>query len=224
MGAYIVRRLLLMIPTLLAIMVINFVVIQIAPGGPVEQVISQLTGVGSDITERVTRTGTSETLAPSASETSTGKYRGAQGLDSDFIKALEEQFGFDQPLHVRFTIMMKNYLVFDFGESFFRDRKVIDLVLDKMPVSISLGIWTTLLAYLISIPLGIAKAVRDGSRFDVWSSMVVIIGMAIPGFLFAVFLLVFFAGGSYLDWFPLAGLTSENWDTLSWWERITDYL
>ena len=224
MGAYIVRRLLLMIPTLLAIMVINFVVIQIAPGGPVEQVISQLTGVGSDITERVTRTGTSETLAPSASETSTGKYRGAQGLDSDFIKALEEQFGFDQPLHVRFTIMMKNYLVFDFGESFFRDRKVIDLVLDKMPVSISLGIWTTLLAYLISIPLGIAKAVRDGSRFDVWSSMVVIIGMAIPGFLFAIFLLVFFAGGSYLDWFPLAGLTSENWDTLSWWERITDYL
>ena len=224
MGAYIVRRLLLMIPTLLAIMVINFVVIQIAPGGPVEQVISQLTGVGSDITERVTRTGTSETLAPSASETSTGKYRGAQGLDSDFIKALEEQFGFDQPLHVRFTIMMKNYLVFDFGESFFRDRKVIDLVLDKMPVSISLGIWTTLLAYLISIPLGIAKAVRDGSRFDVWSSMVVIIGMAIPGFLFAVFLLVFFAGGSYLDWFPLAGLTSENGDTLSWWERITDYL
>ena len=224
MGAYIVRRLLLMIPTLLAIMVINFVVIQIAPGGPVEQVISQLTGVGSDITERVTRTGTSETLAPSASETSTGKYRGAQGLDSDFIKALEEQFGFDQPLHVRFTIMMKNYLVFDFGESFFRDRKVIDLVLDKMPVSISLGIWTTLLAYLISIPLGIAKAVRDGSLFDVWSSMVVIIGMAIPAFLFAVFLLVFFAGGSYLDWFPLAGLTSENWDTLSWWERITDYL
>ncbi|MDP6392793.1 MAG: microcin C ABC transporter permease YejB [Arenicellales bacterium] len=224
MGAYIVRRLLLMIPTLLAIMVINFVVIQIAPGGPVEQVISQLTGVGSDITERVTRTGTSETLAPSASETSTGKYRGAQGLDSDFIKALEEQFGFDQPLHVRFTIMMKNYLVFDFGESFFRDRKVIDLVLDKMPVSISLGIWTTLLAYLISIPLGIAKAVRDGSRFDVWSSMVVIIGMAIPGFLFAVFLLVFFAGGSYLDWFPLTGLTSENWDTLSWWGQVTDYL
>ena len=120
--------------------------------------------------------------------------------------------------------MMKNYLAFDFGESFFRDRKVLDLVLDKMPVSISLGIWTTLLAYLISIPLGIAKAVRDGSRFDVWSSIVVIIGMAIPAFLFAVFLLVFFAGGSYFNWFPLAGLTSENWDTLSWWSRMTDYL
>ncbi len=224
MGAYIVRRLLLMIPTLLAIMVINFVIIQIAPGGPVEQVISQLTGVGSDITERVTRTGTSETLTSTHSDGNRSKYRGAQGLDPDFIKALEKQFGFDQPLHHRFITMMKNYLVLDFGESFFRDRKVVDLVLDKMPVSISLGIWTTLLAYLISIPLGIAKAVRDGSRFDVWSSIVVIVGMAIPAFLFAVFLLVFFAGGSYLDWFPLAGLTSENWDTLSWWGQITDYL
>ena len=224
MGAYIVRRLLLMIPTLLAIMMINFAVIQIAPGGPVEQVISQLTGIGSDITERVTRTGTSEILTSVRSDGSRSKYRGAQGLDPDFIKALEKQFGFDQPLHHRFITMMKNYLMFDFGESFFRDRKVIDLVLDKMPVSISLGIWTTLLAYLISIPLGIAKAVRDGSRFDVWSSIVVIVGMAIPAFLFAVFLLVFFAGGSYLDWFPLAGLTSENWDTLSWWSRMTDYL
>jgi len=224
MGAYIVRRLLLMIPTLLAIMMINFMVIQIAPGGPVEQVISQLTGIGSDITERVTRTGTSETLTSVRSDGSRSKYRGAQGLDPDFIKALEKQFGFDQPLHHRFITMMKNYLMFDFGESFFRDRKVVDLVLDKMPVSISLGIWTTLLAYLISIPLGIAKAVRDGSRFDVWSSIVVIVGMAIPAFLFAVFLLVFFAGGSYFDWFPLAGLTSENWDTLSWWKRVTDYL
>ena len=224
MGAYIVRRLLLMIPTLLAIMMINFAVIQIAPGGPVEQVISQLTGIGSDITERVTRTGTSETLTSVRSDGSRSKYRGTQGLDPDFIKALEKQFGFDQPLHRRFITMMKNYLAFDFGESFFRDRKVLDLVLDKMPVSISLGIWTTLLAYLISIPLGIAKAVRDGSRFDVWSSIVVIIGMAIPAFLFAVFLLVFFAGGSYFNWFPLAGLTSENWDTLSWWSRVTDYL
>ena len=224
MGAYIVRRLLLMIPTLLAIMMINFAVIQIAPGGPVEQVISQLTGIGSDITERVTRTGTSEILTSVRSDGSRSKYRGAQGLDPDFIKALEKQFGFDQPLHHRFITMMKNYLMFDFGESFFRDRKVVDLVLDKMPVSISLGIWTTLLAYLISIPLGIAKAVRDGSRFDVWSSIVVIVGMAIPAFLFAVFLLVFFAGGSYFDWFPLAGLTSENWDTLSWWSRMTDYL
>ena len=224
MGAYIVRRLLLMIPTLLAIMMINFVVIQIAPGGPVEQVISQLAGVGSDITERVTRTGTSETLTSNRADGNRSKYRGSQGLDPDFIKALEKQFGFDQPLHHRFITMMKNYLMFDFGESFFRDRKVVDLVLDKMPVSISLGIWTTLLAYLISIRRGIAKAIRDGSRFDVWSSIVVIVGMAIPAFLFAVFLLVFFAGGSYLDWFPLTGLTSENGDTLSWWGQITDYL
>ena len=217
MTAYIIRRLLLMIPTLLAIMLINFVVIQIAPGGPVEQMISQLTGVGADITERVSRTGATETLSSTSTSDAFGsKYRGAQGLDPDFIRELEQRFGFDKPLHERFIAMMKKYLVFDFGESFFRDRSVVDLVLDKMPVSISLGIWTTLLVYLISIPLGIRKAVRDGSRFDVWTSLLVVIGTAIPSFLFAVFLLVLFAGGSYLDWFPLAGLTSENWDTLSW--------
>ena len=223
MSTYIVRRLLLMIPTLFAIMVINFVIIQVAPGGPVEQIISQLTGVGADITERVTRTGTSETLSSAGSDTFGGKYRGAQGLDPDFIAELEARFGFDKPLHVRFITMMKQYLMFDFGESFYRDRAVVDLVLDKMPVSISLGIWTTLLVYLISIPLGIAKAVRDGSRFDVWTSVLVVIGTAIPSFLFAVFLLVVFAGGSYLDWFPLSGLTSENWETLSWPSRILDY-
>ena len=225
MTAYIIRRLLLMIPTLLAIMLINFVVIQIAPGGPVEQMISQLTGVGADITERVSRTGATETLSSTSTSDAFGsKYRGAQGLDPDFIRELEQRFGFDKPLHERFIAMMKKYLVFDFGESFFRDRSVVDLVLDKMPVSISLGIWTTLLVYLISIPLGIRKAVRDGSRFDVWTSLLVVIGTAIPSFLFAVFLLVLFAGGSYLDWFPLAGLTSENWDTLSWPAKILDYL
>ncbi len=224
MTAYIIRRLLLMIPTLFAIMVINFVIIQVAPGGPVEQIISQLTGVGSDITERVPRTGASETLSSaSAGQSLSSKYRGAQGLDPDFIRELEVRFGFDQPLHTRFITMMKRYLVFDFGESFYRDRAVVDLVLDKMPVSISLGIWTTLLVYLISIPLGIAKAVRDGSRFDVATSLVIVIGTATPSFLFAVFLLVLFAGGSYLDWFPLAGLTSENWEALSWPARITDY-
>ena len=224
MTAYIIRRLLLMIPTLFAIMVINFVIIQVAPGGPVEQIISQLTGVGSDITERVTRTGASETLSSaSAGQSLSSKYRGAQGLDPDFIRELEVRFGFDQPLHTRFITMMKRYLVFDFGESFYRDRAVVELVLDKMPVSISLGIWTTLLVYLISIPLGIAKAVRDGSRFDVVTSLVIVIGTATPSFLFAVFLLVLFAGGSYLDWFPLAGLTSENWEVLSWPARITDY-
>ena len=224
MTAYIVRRLLLIIPTLFAIMVINFLIIQVAPGGPVEQIISQLTGVGADITERVTRTGTTETLSNTrSSDAFSGKYRGAQGLDPDFIAELEARFGFDKPLHIRFLTMMKQYLMLDFGESFYRDRSVVDLVLDKMPVSISLGIWTTLLVYLISIPLGIAKAVRDGSRFDVWTSVLVVIGTAIPSFLFAVFLLVTFAGGSYLDWFPLAGLTSENWETLSWPSRILDY-
>jgi len=225
MAAYILRRILLMIPTILGIMVINFVIIQTAPGGPVEQVIAELTGQGSAITERVTRTGTGETLQArtAADSGATGKYRGAQGLDPEFIKELERQFGFDKPLYERFLQMMGNYIVFDFGESYFRNRSVVDLVLDKMPVSISLGLWTTLLVYLISIPLGIAKAVRDGSRLDVWSSVVVIIGNAIPAFLFAVLLLVVFAGGSYLDWFPLRGLTSENWEELSWPAKILDY-
>jgi len=227
MGAYIVRRLLLIIPTLLAIMVINFIVIQIAPGGPVEQAISQLTGEGGLITDRVSRGG-GEQMGATQSVTdsqqgSSSKYRGAQGLDPEFIKQLEKRFGFDKPIHIRFYEMMKNYITLDFGESFFRDRKVVDLIIDKMPVSISLGVWTTLLVYLISIPLGIKKAVMDGSRFDIWTSVVIVIGTAIPSFLFAVFLLVLFAGGSYLDWFPLANLTSENWDTLSWPDRIVDY-
>jgi microcin C transport system permease protein len=224
MIAYIIRRLLLIIPTLIGIMLLNFIVIQVAPGGPVEQAIAQLTGVGSNITERVSRGGTGDMLEPSASRQGKQAYRGAQGLDPEFIKELEKRFGFDQPLHVRFLRMMRNYLVFDFGESFFRDRSVVDLVLDKMPVSISLGVWTTLLVYLISIPLGITKAVRDGSRFDVASSFAIVIGTAIPSFLFAVFLLVLFAGGSYLDWFPLRGLTSENWSELSLTGKVLDYL
>ncbi len=226
MGAYIVRRLLLIIPTLLLIMLINFLVIQAAPGGPVEQVIANLTGHGADITTRVTQGGAGENLQNNASNAAgaTGKYRGAQGLDPEFIKSLEKQFGFDKPMHIRFFDMLKNYIQLDFGDSFFQDRSVVDLVIDKMPVSISLGIWTTLLVYLISIPLGILKATRDGSPFDVWTSVAIIIGTAIPSFLFAVFLLLLFAGGSYLDWFPLAGLTSENWDTLSWPAKIADYL
>jgi microcin C transport system permease protein len=225
MVAYIIRRLLLIIPTLLAIMVINFVIIQTAPGGPVEQIIAQLTGEGADIAERVTRTGTGETLNTglTAGTGATSKYRGAQGLDPEFILQLEAQFGFDKPMHERFFKMMGNYIVFDFGESYFRNRSVVDLVLDKMPVSISLGLWTTLVVYLISIPLGILKAVRDGSRFDLWSSVVVVVGNAIPAFLFAVLLLVVFAGGSYLDWFPLRGLTSDNWEELSWPAKILDY-
>ena len=222
MTAYIIRRLLLIIPTLFAIMLINFVIIQTAPGGPVEQIIAQLTGQGAAITERVTQAGAGEVL--SGSRTSEGgKYRGAQGLDPEFIASLEKQFGFDKPLHERFFQMLQNYIVFDFGESYFRNRSVVDLVLDKMPVSISLGLWTTLITYLISIPLGVAKAVRDGSRFDLWTSVVVVIGNAIPAFLFAVLLLVVFAGGSYVQWFPLRGLTSENWAHLSWSARIFDY-
>ncbi len=212
MTAYIVRRLLLMIPTLLGIMLINFIIVQTAPGGPVEQVISQLTGQGADITTRITQSGTGELLTPSPSAVSGGsQYRGAQGLDPEFIKELEKRFGFDKPMSERFIHMMKSYLVFDFGESFFRDQSVVDLVVEKMPVSISLGIWTTLLVYLISIPLGIAKARRDGSSMDLWTSFVIVIGTAIPSFLFAVFLLVVFAGGSYLDWFPLRGLLSDEY-------------
>jgi microcin C transport system permease protein len=214
MTAYIIRRLLLIIPTLLGIMLINFIVIQVAPGGPVEQAIAQLTGEGVDITQRITQTGTGETLGTSTVADQTGigsRYRGAQGLDPEFIKELERRYGFDKPMHERFFKMIRSYVVFDFGESFFRDRKVMDLVLDKMPVSISLGIWTTLIVYLISIPLGIAKAVRDGSRFDVGTSFALVIGTAIPSFLFAVFLLVVFAGGSYLNWFPLRGLLSEEY-------------
>ena len=231
MFAYIVRRLLLIPPTLLGILVINFVVIQAAPGGPVEQLIGRLTGEGADITERVTRAGTGETLEArtpggqfAGGAGPRGKYRGAQGLDPEFIAELERMYGFDKPMHVRFYQMIWNYAVFDFGDSFFHDQSVVALVLDKMPVSISLGVWTTLLVYLISIPLGITKAVRDGSRFDIWTSGVIIVGYAVPSFLFAVMLLVVFAGGTYLEWFPLAGLVSENWAELDWPARIRDYL
>ena len=224
MTAYIIRRLLLIVPTLFGIMLINFLVVQTAPGGPVEQAIAQFTGIGADITERVTRSGSGETLGVAAGASTSGGYRGAQGLDSAFIAELEQRFGFDKPMHERFLLMLGNYLRFDFGQSFFRDRGVVELVLEKLPVSISLGVWTTLIVYLVSIPLGIAKAVRDGSRFDIWTSFALVLGTAIPGFLFAVFLLVLFAGGSYLDWFPLRGLTSENWSDLAWPARILDYL
>ena len=233
MLAYIVRRLLLIIPTLIGIMVINFTIIQFAPGGPIEQIIAQLTGTDVSATARIggtggTEAGSTATAAQQASSGAAGAannaYRGAQGLDPEFIKQLEKQFGFDKPLHERFLLMMGNYIRFDFGNSYFRDQKVIDLVLDKLPVSISLGIWTTLLVYFISIPLGIRKAVNDGSSFDIWTSAVIIIGNAIPGFLFAVMLVVLFAGGSYFDWFPLRGLVSENWDQLSWPMQILDYL
>jgi len=229
MLAYILRRLLLIIPTLLGIMIVNFAIVQVAPGGPVERLIAEIQGEAVEATGRISGNVGSEVANTGQPDASTGaqdaasKYRGAQGLDPKFIAALERQFGFDKPAHERFLLMLGNYLTFDFGTSFFRDQSVIDLILEKMPVSISLGIWSTLLVYLISIPLGVWKAVRDGSRFDIWSSGVVIIGNAIPGFLFAILLIVLFAGGRYLDWFPLRGLTSENWDDLTWPLRIVDY-
>ena len=226
MLAYIIRRLLFIIPTLFGIMVLNFVVIQSAPGGPIEQIIAQLEGTAVEATARLSGTSTSE-LGPlerrPAGEGSGSKYRGAQGLDPEFIAELERMYGFDKPMHERFFQMMMNYIRFDFGTSYFRDETVVNLVLEKMPVSISLGLWTTLITYLVSIPLGIRKAVRDGSRFDMWTSALIIVGNAIPAFLFAILLIVLFAGGSFLDWFPLRGLVSDNWEELSWPDRILDY-
>ena len=226
MAAYIIRRLLLVIPTLLGIMLINFAVVQVVPGGPVEQMIAQMTGTAVEATARFSGGGEGENLGSmSTSDTSNfdSKYRGAQGLDPDIIKEIEEMYGMNEPTHIRFFQMIKNYITFDFGESFFRDQKVIDLVIDKMPVSISLGLWTTLLVYLVSIPLGIRKAIKDGSKFDIVSSTIITIGYAIPNFLFAVILIVFFAGGRYYDIFPLRGLVSENFDELNFILKIKDY-
>jgi microcin C transport system permease protein len=224
MLAYVIRRVLLIIPTLFGIMVINFVVIQAAPGGPVEQMIAQIKGGAADPTARFGGSEGRETGGPAPPpRESARQYRGARGLDPEFIRYLEKLYGFDRPAPERFWRMLKSYLVFDFGTSYFRDQRVIDLVIDKLPVSISLGLWTTLLIYAVSIPLGVAKAIRDGSAFDVWTSGVVIVGYAIPGFLFAILLIVLLAGGSYLSWFPLRGLTSDAWPALSWPARIADY-
>ena len=231
MTAYILRRLLLMIPTIFGILLVSFAIVQLAPGGPVERVIAQITGTDVAATARFTGGGGGELSAAAAASAGnaeaaevSGKYRGAQGLDPEFIAQLERQFGFDKPAHERFALMLWNYLRFDFGESYYRDISVIDLIAEKLPVSISLGLWTTLLTYLVSIPLGVAKAVRDGTRFDIWSSAVIIVGYAIPSFLFAVLLIVLFAGGTYWSIFPLRGLTSENWEELTWGARILDYL
>lgn len=225
MLAYITRRLLLIVPTLLGIMIVNFAVIQFAPGGPVEQLIAQITGTAVDATARVSGGGgeTARTQGMTGAGGSDSKYRGAQGLDPEFIKEIEKLYGFDKPPVERFLLMMGNYLRFDFGDSYFRDRKVVDLVLEKMPVSISIGLWTTLIIYLVSIPLGIRKAVQDGSNFDLWTSAAILIGYAIPGFLFAVLLIVLFAGGSFLSWFPLRGLVSDDWSDLSLLGKIADY-
>ncbi|MEP0521161.1 MAG: microcin C ABC transporter permease YejB [Hyphomicrobiales bacterium] len=230
MAAYILKRLLLMIPTMFGIMAITFIIIQFAPGGPVEQVIAKLSGNSISATERISGSGGDFGSVGDAnleqsgqSDPITSRYRGAQGLDPEFIRQLEQDFGFDKPPIERFFTMLWNYLRFDFGNSYFRDVSVIDLIKEKMPVSISLGLWMTLISYGISIPLGIAKAVRDGSKFDVWTSAIIIIGYAVPGFLVAILLIVLFAGGSFLDLFPLRGLTSENFSELSFFEQVLDY-
>ena len=245
MGAYILRRLLLIVPTLFGIMLINFALTQFVPGGPVEQVLARLEGQGDAF--KSVAGGAGDAGAEQAGAQESGGYIGARGLPPEFIDQLEAEFGFARivcdagytgPVTTaapecrketigmieRFWIMMGNYLRFDFGTSYFRSISVVDLVLEKMPVSISLGLWSTLIAYLISIPLGIRKAVRDGTAFDTWTSGAIIVGYAIPGFLFAVMLMVLFAGGSYFQWFPLRGLVSENWNELPWWQKVTDYL
>ncbi|MFM7084529.1 MAG: microcin C ABC transporter permease YejB [Hyphomicrobium sp.] len=230
MAAYLLKRLLLIFPTLIGIMLISFIIIQFAPGGPVERVIAQLSGTSVGATERfgggggdLAAGGANSQLGQGGADAMNSKYRGAQGLDPEFIKSLEKQFGFDKPAHERFLLMMKNYFTFNFGESYFRDISVIELIKEKLPVSISLGLWMTLLTYLISIPLGIRKAVHDGERFDTWTSTVLVIGYAVPGFLVAVLLLVVFAGSSFFQWFPSRGLFSDNWETLTPLRKILDY-
>ena len=227
MSSYILRRLLLILPTLFGIVLINFALIQFVPGGPIEQIISQLQGSG-DVFENIGGGGletnnVKSVLSEKSTTSFSEKYQGSRGLPKDFILDLEKQFGFDKPPLERFISMLWGYLRFDFGESYFRSISVLDLVLEKLPVSISLGLWTTLLAYFISIPLGIKKAVKDGSSFDIWTSGAIIMGYAIPGFLFAILLLVLFAGGSFYKIFPLRGLTSNGWDDLSLISKALDY-
>ncbi len=218
MARYITRRLLLLFPTLIGIITLNFFIVQLAPGGPVDQMIAQLTGQVGGASSRIA----GAQSAPMPMEGTT-KYAGAVGLDPELIKAIEKQFGFDKPLHERYFKMLKEYLVFELGESYYQGRPVIDLVRERLPVSISLGLWSMLLVYAISIPMGIAKAVRDGSRFDAWTSGFIFVGYAVPSFLFAVLLIVLFAGGSYFDLFPLKGLTSNNFDELSPLGKVLDY-
>ena len=232
MAAYLLRRLLLVVPTLLGIILINFAVVQFAPGGPVEQMLAELRGEGQTL-GRLTGEGSGEARGPGSSGPGAtagegaggpvGAYRGARGLDPAIVAEIEKLFGFDKPAHVRFKEMMVGYLTFDFGRSLFQDRPVVHLILEKMPVSISLGLWSTLIIYLVSIPLGIRKAVRDGSRFDLWTSGVVLVGYAVPGFLFAILLVVLFAGGSFFQWFPLRGLATSGSELWPFWERALDY-
>lgn len=226
MGAYLLRRLFLIVPTMFGILLVNFLIIQAAPGGPVEQMISKIRGTSVDATSRISGGGSDSAgsgMHDAGAAAMEGKYRGSRGLDPAFIAELEKMYGFDKPIYERFWIMIKNYVTFDFGDSYFKDKKVVDLILEKLPVSISLGLWTTLLIYLISIPLGIEKAIRDGSAFDVWTSSLIIIGYAIPGFLFAIMLIVLFAGGGFWKVFPLRGLVSDDWHDLNLFWKIADY-
>lgn len=217
MKNYIIKRLFLIPLTLLGILTVNFTIIQFAPGGPVEYMLAKYQGLNVDSKAQFTATAN---VKNTSSQT---QYRGSQGVPEDLVKELEKQFGFDKPWYERFTKMIKDYAVFNFGKSYYQDKTVGELILERMPVSISLGLWSTLIIYLISIPLGIKKALYDGSKFDVITSFAVIFGSAVPVFLFAVFLIVFFAGGTYLQWFPLRGLTSDNWENLTFLQKIADY-
>jgi microcin C transport system permease protein len=221
MVSYIIRRLLLVIPTLIAIVTINFFIIQIAPGGPVDQLIAKMQGLDSGIMEQVTGSSKSELKQTDIKEKSS--YRGARGLDPEVIAEIEKRFGFDKPIHIRYFKMLKDFFFFDFGDSLFRGRSVVELIVERIPVSLSLGLWSTIIIHLVCIPLGIKKALKHSSRFDVWTSSVIIIGNAIPVFLFAIILIILFAGGSYLNWFPLRGLVSVNFDQLSFFGKIIDY-
>ncbi|MCB1681501.1 MAG: microcin C ABC transporter permease YejB [Rhodospirillales bacterium] len=228
MVSYVLKRLLLMIPTIFGILLISFIIIQFVPGGPVERMIAQLQGHDTSATSRFAGGGQGDVSSTGPGSASggaeTSQYRGAQGLDPEFIKKLEKMYGFDKPAHERFALMIKNYLTFNLGESYYRDVDVLSLILEKMPVSISLGLWTFILIYTISIPLGIRKAVRDGSGFDMWTSAVIFVGYAIPAFVMGIFLIVIFAGGRYFSWFPLRGLTSDGWENMSFFDWALDYL
>lgn len=223
MSAYILKRLLLIIPTLWGIITINFFIIQAAPGGPVEQMLAKLSHMEVSATSRVSGAAQGDFSPQSGGGEGESKYRGAQGLDPELIAGIEKLYGFDKPVWERYLIMIKNYLLFDFGDSFYHDKKVLDVIYEKMPVSISLGVWSTLIIYLISIPLGIRKAVVHGSKFDIYTSTAIIIGNAIPVFLFAILLIILFAGGQYFDWFPLRGLTSDDFDSMSMGGQMVDY-
>lgn len=226
---YIIRRLLLIIPTIIGILTITFVVLQFTPGGPIQTIAAQLQGNGSGSLDRLSGGGSdmgvsAENMASVHEHSSQSVYRGAQGMDPEYIKKLETKFGFDKPVWQRYFILLRDFGTFNFGNSFFSDQPVVDMIKKTLPVSISLGLWLLLISYAISIPLGIRKALKDGSAFDIWTSAIIIIGYAIPGFLFGVMLIVFFAGGSFFDWFPLGHLTSDDFDNLSWWGKIIDYL